>query len=98
MTDMLFRDDPYRQEAPGRVTGHTDRGGVVLDATLFYPAGGGQPGDSGRLTWAGGSMVVATTAKGDGEDIVLVPAEGEALPPVGTELFHSISTGTAVMR
>ena len=86
MTQMLFREDPYLREAEATVTGHTGQGGVVLDRTLFYPQGGGQPGDSGRLEWEGGMMRVATTVKGEGGDIVLVPAEGEALPPVGARL------------
>lgn len=86
MTEPLFRDDAYVREAPGRVTGHTDGGGVMLAASLFYPTGGGQPGDSGLLRWPSGEMVVATTVKGEGEEIVLVPAEGAVLPPVGTDV------------
>lgn len=90
MTEMLFREDAYLREAPGRVVAHTDRGGVVLDASLFYATGGGQPGDSGRLTWDGGAMPVVTAVKGDGDDIVLVPGEGADLPPVGTDLFQHL--------
>ncbi|MEO1788973.1 MAG: alanine--tRNA ligase-related protein, partial [Pseudomonadota bacterium] len=64
MTEMLFRSDAYRTQAAGVVTALTDRGGVVLDASLFYATGGGQPGDTGRITWDGGEMAVATTVKG----------------------------------
>ncbi|WP_370283190.1 alanyl-tRNA editing protein [Pseudooceanicola sp.] len=90
MTELLYREDAYLTEAPGTVLSHTDKGGVVLDASLFYATAGGQPGDSGRLTWDGGSMEVVTTVKGEGDDIVLVPAEGAALPPVGTELYQHL--------
>ena len=83
MTRMLFRDDPYLREASAVVMAHTEQGGIVVDASVFYPTGGGQPGDSGWLEWPGGSCTVATTVKGEGEDIVLVPQEGESLPPVG---------------
>ncbi len=64
----------------------TERGGVVLDRTIFYPTGGGQPGDSGTLTCADGSTIrIATTVKGEAPDeIVHVPDEGAALPEVGT--------------
>jgi misacylated tRNA(Ala) deacylase len=79
MTEPLFREDAYLREADGVVRALTDRGGVVLDASVFYPTGGGQPGDQGRISWGGGEMAVATTVKGDGEDIVLVPAEGATL-------------------
>ena len=65
---------------------HTPEGGIVLDRSLFYPTGGGQPGDSGRVTWAGGSLAIATAVKGEDGAIVLVPAEPPALPPVGTEI------------
>jgi Ser-tRNA(Ala) deacylase AlaX len=84
MTEPLYRD-AYRREAPFRVTGQTEEGGVVLDAALFYPTGGGQPGDTGRLDWPGGTLRVAGTVKGQGGDIVLQPATPAALPPVGTE-------------
>ena len=89
MTEMLFRDDAYLAEAPGTVVALTDQG-VVLDATLFYPAGGGQPGDSGRLTWNGGSMEVVTTVKGEGDRIVLIPAESATRPEVGTDLYQHL--------
>lgn len=90
MPDKLFQQDPYRKSAPGRVVAHTERGGVVLDASLFYPTGGGQPGDRGSLNWAGGEMEVATTVKGEAGEIVLVPAEGASLPPVGADVTQTI--------
>ncbi|MEO1638220.1 MAG: alanyl-tRNA editing protein [Pseudomonadota bacterium] len=86
MTEMLFRDDAYLREATGTVTHVTDEGGVVLDRALFYPTSGGQPGDSGVLRWDGGEIEIATTVKGQGEEIILVPAEPASLPPVGTEV------------
>ncbi|MCI2398520.1 alanyl-tRNA editing protein [Aliiroseovarius subalbicans] len=86
MTKPLFRDDAYLREARGVVLSHTDRGGLVLDASIFYPTGGGQPGDAGALRWDGGELAVATSVKGAGDEIVLVPAEGSNLPPVGTEV------------
>lgn len=84
MTDPLFRDDAYLRSADGNVTRLTDEGGIVLDQTVFYPTGGGQPGDSGTLTWSGGRIEIATTIKGEGPEIILVPGEPSALPPVGT--------------
>ncbi|WP_299783178.1 alanyl-tRNA editing protein [uncultured Roseobacter sp.] len=86
MTHMLFREDPYLQEAHAKVVAHTDEGGIVLERTIFYPTGGGQPGDSGHLTWSGERLEVATTVKGDGDAIALVPADAQALPEVGTEV------------
>lgn len=89
MTNPLFRDDAYLQTATATVLSHAERG-VVLDQTLFYPNGGGQPGDRGILTWDGGEMQVANTLKSDGADIALVPAEGAGLPPIGTEVTQRL--------
>ncbi len=90
MTEKLFLADAYAREAAGRVVAHTPEGGVVLDASLFYPTGGGQPGDSGALEWPGGRLEIATAVKGEGEDIVLVPAEPQALPEVGMQVTQAI--------
>lgn len=90
MTRPLFREDAYMRSAKGVVTSHTPEGGIVLDQTVFYATGGGQPGDSGRISWAGGSLSIATTVKGDGDDIVLVPAEPGAMPPVGTQVEQEL--------
>ncbi|HET7409878.1 MAG TPA: alanyl-tRNA editing protein [Paracoccaceae bacterium] len=86
MTEPLFREDAYLSECAARVLEVNDRGGVVLDRTVFYPTGGGQPGDAGVLVWDGGEMPVATTVKGEGGGIVHVGAEGAALPPTGAEV------------
>ena len=43
MTAPLFLRDPYMREAQARVTAHTAEGGIVLEASVFYPKGGGQP-------------------------------------------------------
>lgn len=86
MTELLFRDDPYLKSAAARVLRHTPEGGVVLDRSIFYPKGGGQPGDSGRLVWAEGSCAIAGAVKGEGQQIVLVPAEATPLPPQGAEV------------
>lgn len=87
MTIALYLQNPYQREATGIVTAHTAEGGVVVDTGLFYPQGGGQPGDSGWLEWGDGTRLqIATTVKGDGGLVALVPAEPAPLPPVGTEV------------
>ena len=91
MTEMLFREDAYLREAVAKVTAITDEGGIVLDRTVFYPTSGGQPGDSGTLTWNGSGLDIATTVKGAGEDIVLLPAEPAPLPSVGDRVTQKLN-------
>jgi misacylated tRNA(Ala) deacylase len=83
MTERLFQDQPYLANTPATVVSAGPEG-VVLDRTVFYARGGGQPGDTGILSWSGGEMRVADTIKGDGETILHVPAPDAALPTAGT--------------
>ena len=57
MTEQLFRDDSYLKECEATVTESGDNS-IVLDRTVFYPMGGGQPGDTGTIEWDGGSVVM----------------------------------------
>ncbi|MGR3660333.1 MAG: alanyl-tRNA editing protein [Paracoccaceae bacterium] len=90
MTALLFRSDPYLKRASAVVTGHTDEGGLILNRSLFYPQGGGQPGDSGVVEWADGSLVIASAVKGQGDAVVLVPGAPVELPAVGTEVSQML--------
>ncbi len=92
MTLPLFREDAYQTSCSATITDVNDRGGIVLDQTVFYPTGGGQPGDSGILKTADGTEItIATTVKGDGNTIVHVPAEGQSLPASGTSVTAEIN-------
>lgn len=86
MTETTFRDDPYLREDSARVIGHTGEGAIVLDRSIFYPTGGGQPGDSGQLVWEGRRIGIATAIKLDGGRIGLLPSEAVPMPPVGAEV------------
>jgi misacylated tRNA(Ala) deacylase len=90
MTDLLFRADAYLRGADARVVDHTPEGGIVLDRTVFYATGGGQPGDSGRLVWDGGTLAVATAIKTPEGGVALVPAEPAPLPPVGAAVHQML--------
>lgn len=89
-TDLLFRDHPYQQECDATVVGHTPEGGIIVDRTVFYATGGGQPGDSGHITWPGGRLSVATAVKVEGGFVALVPAEPLPLPPIGAAVVQRL--------
>jgi Ser-tRNA(Ala) deacylase AlaX len=88
--NQIYAQDAYRREAPGEVIGHTEEGGVIVSPSLFYPTGGGQPGDSGWLDWQGQSLPIATAIKGENGLSVLVPSEPMALPPKGTQVTQRL--------
>jgi misacylated tRNA(Ala) deacylase len=90
MTDPLFRSDPYLAETEATVNAVTPEGGIVLDRSIFYPEGGGQPGDTGLLRWEGGEIAVAGAVKGEAGAVVLVPAEGAALPDPGARVVQAL--------
>ncbi|MBT55182.1 MAG: Ala-tRNA(Pro) hydrolase [Mameliella sp.] len=90
MTMDLYREDAYLRDAPAEVVALTDEGGIVLSRSVFYPTGGGQPGDSGWLEWGGQRLPIATTLKGEAGASVLVPSEPASLPPVGTQVMQEL--------
>src|ERR1700751_5836903 len=63
MTELLFRDDGYLRSCSPRVTDPDERG-IRLARTVFYPTGGGQPGDSGVLRLLSGrAITIVDTVK-----------------------------------
>ena len=91
MTALLFRDDAYLKSCEAVVTGIDERG-IRLDRTVFYPLGGGQPGDTGMLRRAvGGAVAIADTRKGDSlDDVLHVPAPGSPSLSVGERVTAEI--------
>jgi misacylated tRNA(Ala) deacylase len=89
VTDELFREDSYRKECDARVIAVRDDS-VVLDRTVFYPLGGGQPGDTGTMTWEGGEAAVIDTRYGDGGAILHILEDGAALPGTGTAVHVAL--------
>ncbi|KPQ06438.1 MAG: Ala-tRNA(Pro) hydrolase [Rhodobacteraceae bacterium HLUCCA12] len=89
MTAPLFRTDPYARSCTAQVCGLTETGAVLVDRAVFYPAGGGQPGDSGVIAWPGGRAAVIDTVKA-GDAIALVLEPGASPPAPGTAITQTL--------
>ncbi|MEH1169592.1 alanyl-tRNA editing protein [Micromonospora sp. CPCC 205539] len=88
-THRLDLADPTLREWTCTVLHADPEQGIVLDRSAFYPGGGGQPPDHGVLLWQGVETRIVGTRKGD--DLFLLPAEGDPLPPVGTEVVGALA-------
>lgn len=88
MTEELFRADAYLQTCAARVVAVSSEG-IVLDRTVFYPEGGGQPGDTGLLEAADGATIAIVDTRKSSDGILHVPAPG-ALPAIGDAVTATI--------
>ncbi len=91
-TETLFRDDAYLKTAEATVVAINERGGIILDRTIFYATSGGQPGDTGTLERADGSRIaIAATITGETKDeIIHVPAPEQPVPEIGKRVKLAI--------
>jgi misacylated tRNA(Ala) deacylase len=91
MTEEVFRSDAYATCCEAQVVAVHDQS-IELDRTVFYPMGGGQPGDGGMLRRADGTEVlIADTRKGEQPGQILhVPAEGAPTLSVGDKVVAEI--------
>ena len=96
-THRLELDDQTLREWDAVVLA-TGPDGIVLDRSAFYPGGGGQPPDEGVLLWGGVQTRIVGARKGD--DLYLIPAEGDPLPPPGTAVRGAVEDArrSALMR
>jgi misacylated tRNA(Ala) deacylase len=88
-TEPVFRDQPYLGSCEATVVGIGEKGGILLDRTIFYPTGGGQPGDVGVLVGDDGAeTAIATTVWDDPAKTVIahVAIEDMPIPAVGAKV------------
>lgn len=97
-TARLELDDPTLREWTATVIAVDPEQGIVLDRSAFYPGGGGQPPDHGVLLWDGVQTRIVGARQGD--DVWLIPADDDSLPPVGAHVQGAIDDPrrSALMR
>lgn len=91
MTVRLYENDMEARSCHATVTAVTAEGAVVLDQTVFYAQGGGQPGDVGTLNWEDGSASVINTIKGAGGQVLHLMEDALNPPPVGSSVVASLN-------
>jgi misacylated tRNA(Ala) deacylase len=89
MTRELFREDAYLKTCAANVVASGPEG-VVLDATVFYPMGGGQPGDTGALVGADGTRLPVIDTRKSEAGILHILAPGVPPPAVGAAVAAEI--------
>jgi misacylated tRNA(Ala) deacylase len=77
MTDTIYQKDSYLKEIDAKII-KAEGKSIQLDKTIFYPTGGGQPGDTGILRRDGKDFKVINTKKAGSEIIHEVDSEGMA--------------------
>jgi misacylated tRNA(Ala) deacylase len=100
-TELVFRADWGAAEAKATVLAVTERGGIILDRTVFYATGGGQQGDRGHLERADGRRTAIATAVWDDAAktvVAHVPAEGEVPPEAGETVTAVIDWPLRLLR
>jgi misacylated tRNA(Ala) deacylase len=92
MTELVFRTDAYARACKATVLAVNDRGGIVLDRTVFYATAGGQPGDRGEIALKSGRRIdIATAVYGEPDtDVVHVAAAPDGLPEPGSPVEATI--------
>jgi misacylated tRNA(Ala) deacylase len=91
VSENICYSDAYARQVDGVVVEtDPDAHAVLLDRTVFYPGGGGQPADTGRLEAAAGGSWRVTGAKKRGEDIWHTIADDEELPAPDTQVSAEI--------
>jgi len=93
ITEPLFQQDAYLESCAATVV-EAGAAGIVLDRSVFYPLGGGQPGDTGKLRAADGrEWRVVDARKGEGGRILHVLEAGVTPPAAGTAVDATIDWG-----
>jgi misacylated tRNA(Ala) deacylase len=91
MTLPLFGEDAYLKEAPAKIIALSGENGVILDRSIYYPTGGGQPGDTGSIVVNSDTFSVEETIKGENGNIILLLADGLSSLNIGDSVTQFLN-------
>lgn len=91
MTLPLFGEDAYLKEAPAKIIALSGENGIILDRSIYYPTGGGQPGDTGSIVVNGDTFSVEETIKGENGNIILLLADGLSSLNIGDSVTQFLN-------
>ncbi len=86
---FLYNENPYKKEHTGRIIGKSNELGIKVDELIFYPRGGGQPGDTGKLLLNGQCLKIIDTVK-DAEGQVYL--QTEEMSAIGNPINETMAT------
>ena len=87
MTEELFRNNSYIQDCEAKIIDIIDEG-IILDKTIFYPEGGGQPGDNGQFKFNGKNFEITSTSYKDKKIVILIIIENMTQCQLCKPLFN----------
>ena len=91
MTLPLFGEDAYLKEAPAKIIALSGENGIILDKSIYYPTGGGQPGDTGSIVVNSDTFSVEETIKGENGNIILLLADGLSSLNIGDSVTQFLN-------
>ena len=89
MTEKLFIENSYTK-SESSVVRESYQNEVILDKTIFYPIGGGQPSDTGTFRWGNKEAKIVNSYSNEDNSIVHIVNEGDPIPILGESIDISI--------
>ena len=90
---FVYNNDPYKKEHEARIIGISNEFGIKVDEPIFYPRGGGQPGDTGTILVNGINFKVIDTVKGPEGQVYVKIEDADVIPNLkeGTQVTQRLA-------
>ena len=90
---FVYNNAPYKKEHEARIIGISNEFGIKLDEPIFYPRGGGQPGDTGTILVNGIHLKIIETVKGPEGQVYVKIEDADVIPNLkeGTQVTQRLA-------